>query len=72
MRNSILENLRTIKIIETKYGYSIVGYKESILPIGKLARILYKKKLKTRRLIKKYAKKLVEDAIHSALKGVLK
>jgi len=68
MRVDLLKQLDSIKIIENSYGYSIQGYKESIVPLGKLARIKYKKKLKTKRLIKKYAKKLLHDAINNFLK----
>ncbi len=68
MRADLLKKLESIQILETHHGYSVVGFKESILPLGRLARIKYKKKLKTRRLIKKYAKKLLEEAIKSFIK----
>ena len=63
MRADLLEKLNDVTIVETPQGYSLVGYEQSILPLGRLARIKYKKKLKTRRLIKKYAKKLLHDSI---------
>jgi hypothetical protein len=62
-------SLDKLQIIVTDYGYRIEGWKESILPLGRLARVKYKKKLKTKRLIKKYAKKLLSDAISNFIKG---
>ena len=62
-----LVELQSLKIEVTDYGFRIVGWKESILPLGRLARKKYKKKLKTRRLLKKYAKRLLEEAINNFL-----
>lgn len=71
MRINPLEAITSIVIQETSYGYRLVGYKESILPLARLARIKYKKKLKSKRLVKKYAKKLLKDAIQSFLRDRL-
>ncbi len=62
-------SLDKLQIVVTDYGYRIEGWEESILPLGRLARIKYNKKLKTKRLLKKYAKKLLEDAISNFIKG---
>lgn len=62
-------SLNNLQVVVTDYGYRIDGWKESILPLGRLARLKYKKKLKTKRLIKKYAKKLLSDAISNFIKG---
>lgn len=67
MSLKILENLQ---VEVTDYGFRIVGWKESIFPLGRLARIKYKKKLKSKRLLKKYAKKLLEEAISSITKEI--
>lgn len=61
-------DLSSVKFEVTSYGFRLVGWRESILPLGKLARKKYKKKLRKKRLIKKYAKKLVEDALRNFLK----
>lgn len=63
-----LKELENLKIEVTDYGYRIIGWKESIYPLGKIARKHYGMKLKTRRLLKKYAKKLIQDAIANFLK----
>ena len=63
-----LEQLQNLKVEVTDYGFRIVGWKESILPLGRLARVKYKKKLKSKRLLKKYAKKILEEAINNFLK----
>jgi hypothetical protein len=68
MRANLLEKIDNLQVVVTSYGFSVRGFKESILPLGKLARIKYKKKLKTKRLIKKYAKKILVDAINNFLK----
>lgn len=60
--------MENLKIEVTDYGYRIVGWKESIYPLGKIARKKYGMKLKTRRLLKKYVKKLLQDAIANFLK----
>jgi hypothetical protein len=60
-------NLSSLKLEVTSYGFRLVGWRESILPLGRLARKKYKKKLSTKRLLKKYAKKLIEDAIKNFL-----
>lgn len=62
-------SLDNLKLVVTDYGYRIEGWEDSILPLGRLARIKYKKKLKTKRLLKKYAKKLLQDALQNFLKG---
>lgn len=62
-----LEQLQNLKVEETSYGFRIVGWKESILPLGRLARKIYKKKLKSRRLLKKYVKKFLKQAIMETL-----
>jgi hypothetical protein len=63
-----LQQLENLKIEVTDYGFRIVGWQESILPLGRLARMKYKKKLKTKRLLKKYAKKILQEAIDNFLK----
>lgn len=63
-----LKELENLKIEVTDYGFRIVGWQESIYPLGKIARKKYKLKLKSRRLLKKYAKKLLQDAIANFLK----
>lgn len=65
MSLKILENL---KVEETSYGFRIVGWEESILPLGRIARVVYKKKLKSKRLLKKYAKRLLEESIKKFVK----
>lgn len=62
-------SLDKLQVVVTDYGYRIEGWKDSILPLGRLARIKYKKKLKTKRLLKKYAKKLLVDALDNFIKG---
>ena len=64
-----MPELKDLKVEVTDYGFRIVGFKESILPLGRLARKKYKKQLKTRRLLKKYAKRLLEDSINDFLKN---
>lgn len=63
MRTDLLNRIGNIKIEDTKKGFKLVGYKESIEPLGMYARIIYKKKLKSRRLMKKYAKKALMSII---------
>lgn len=68
MRIELLKKLEGLVVEETPTGFKLVGFKQSILPLGMAARIKYKKKLKSRRLLKKYAKKLLIDVINSFVK----
>lgn len=63
MRINFLNRLNTLKFEETNYGIKLVGYSETIKPLGMCARVKYKKKLKSKRLIKKYAKIFLVDII---------
>lgn len=65
--------LSSVKLEVTSYGFRLVGWRESILPLGRLARKKYKKRLRKKRLLKKYAKRLIEDALDNFFKerGVL-
>jgi hypothetical protein len=70
MKYNYVKELESLKIEVTDYGFRIVGWKESILPLGRLARKKYKKKLRTKRLLKKYAKLLLEDSISAFVENI--
>ena len=63
MRANLLERLSKLKFEETDFGFKLVGYNETIKTLGMCARVKYKKKLKSKRLIKKYAKIFLADII---------
>lgn len=63
MRVDLLDRLSKLKFEETNFGFKLIGYDETIKTLGMCARVKYKKKLKSKRLIKKYAKIFLADII---------
>jgi hypothetical protein len=63
MRIDLLKKLENLKFEETEYGFKLVGFKETIHPLAICAKLKYGKKLKSKRLMKKYAKVFLKDVI---------
>ena len=63
MRTELLNRLKNLKFEDTPTGFKLVGFKETIQPLAICAKLRYGKKLKTRRLMKKYAKIFLRDVI---------
>lgn len=67
MRTDLLNRLENIKFEDTPTGLKLVGFKETIQPLAICAKLKYGKKLKTRRLMKKYAKIFLTDILREAI-----
>lgn len=70
MRTELLNRLENLKFEDTPTGIRLVGFKETIQPLAICAKLKYGKKLKTRRLMKKYAKIFLRDIIMEYVNAV--